>query len=128
MIRLLPKFKLSPANGGESPILSGTKLFVVALLTRGKPPGMRSLTDSMRCGSVVQRLAKDLAGLESQHPSGRDGNLLAGLRISSPTGFLFLDNKIPESGNLDLLTIRQAVLDDIKDRLDDPRRILLRKT
>src|SRR5665811_594474 len=89
----------------------------------GSPP-----QNADRFGLNVQRLPKDLAGLEGQHPSCRDGDLVAGLGVSPPPGFLLLDDKISKTGNLDLLTRCQVVLNDIEYGLNNPRRILLRKS
>src|SRR5574340_93315 len=68
---------------------------------------------------VVQRFAEDLAGFKGQHSAGGYLYLRAGLGISAPARFLLLDEKIAETGNLDLFAPGKAVFDNIEDGFDN---------
>jgi len=72
--------------------------------------------------------AEHLACFKIQYFPGSNLYFLTGLGIPAPTGVLFLDDKISEPRNLNLLALRQVVFDDLKHRLNNGRLIFFGKS
>ena len=69
--------------------------------------------------SLVQGSFKNLARLERNHLAGGNFQLIAGMRISSLSRLLLPYDKVPEPGNLHLLSAFQSFFNDFKKLIND---------
>src|SRR5690606_10942639 len=63
---------------------------------------------------AVEGVLEDLAGLEGEHAAGRDGDLLAGLRIATDAGLLVPDDEVTEARYLNLFAALERFLDAVE--------------
>ena len=76
----------------------------------------------------IDSLLQDLAWLEGKDLTALDGNLVPGLWIPSISWAFSVNDKVSESGNLNLFAFFQVTFNYLKGGLHNVRSLLFRKT
>jgi len=69
--------------------------------------------------SVVERVLQNLAGLEGEDASGRDGDAVSRLRVTPHPLLLRSNHEVAEPADLQLFAVAQRVLHRLEDLLYD---------
>src|SRR5882762_981219 len=81
-----------------------------------------------RLGRLISSRAEELRGTEDDGPAGLDEHLLSSLGIATASLPFLADHERAEAGDLDLLTVSEAILDRVEDDLDQPGRLTVGQT
>src|SRR5205809_5058669 len=76
-----------------------------------------------RLGRLISSRAEELRGAEDHGPARLDEHLLSSLGIATASFPFLADHERAEAGDLDLLTVSEAILDRVEDDLDQPGRL-----
>src|SRR2546428_11431818 len=78
-----------------------------------------------RAWLLVELTLQDLRRLERQNAALGDGDLGARLRVATDSLLLVTHHEVSETGDLDLVAVRQRLLHRLEDALDQLRGLLL---
>src|SRR5712692_9894049 len=78
-----------------------------------------------RLGRLISSRAEELRGAEDDGPARLDEHLLSSLGIATASLPFLADHERAEAGDLDLLTVSEAILDRVEDDLDQPGRLTI---